>query len=323
MQSLDGSSAFGRTWPDHTNSNLRAPSRPSRTASKGCAACDLRPRPTERSILTSMSPGSVVAALHHTPPPSRRGVDAGGCPGTGTAGPPAPEPGRGLRALRIWILAVVVPVALAGACGSPQATTRSPVPSAVVGSASLALDAPTAAQALQPVLGCGSAIDVGTQDASAASSPVPGGSSGSFGPPAAGPSVAPSGSLQVGGYADLVAANRAYVSYATSTLAILSADVDTLRADLARSDLPSARRDWLAAQLDWERVGASYDSFGALGIAADGLPDGLPGGVNDPGFQRPAPSGVRPLSWSGRGDLAADRRSSIDRRGRRICTPRR
>jgi high-affinity iron transporter len=58
----------------------------------------------------------------------------------------------------------------------------------------------------------------------------------------------------------------------------------TLRADLVRSDLSSARRDWLAAQLDWERVGASYDSFGPLGIAVDGLPNGLPGGVSDPGF---------------------------------------
>jgi high-affinity iron transporter len=58
----------------------------------------------------------------------------------------------------------------------------------------------------------------------------------------------------------------------------------TLRADLVRSDLSSVRRDWLAAQLDWERVGASYDSFGDLGIAVDGLPDGLPAGVNDPGF---------------------------------------
>ena len=47
---------------------------------------------------------------------------------------------------------------------------------------------------------------------------------------------------------------------------------------------PQAKTDWLAAQLDWERVGASYDSFGDLGLAVDGLPDGFAKGVNDPGF---------------------------------------
>ena len=46
----------------------------------------------------------------------------------------------------------------------------------------------------------------------------------------------------------------------------------------------AAKEDWLTAQLDWERVGASYDSFGNLGLAVDGLPDGLPGGVNDKNF---------------------------------------
>jgi high-affinity iron transporter len=45
-----------------------------------------------------------------------------------------------------------------------------------------------------------------------------------------------------------------------------------------------AKADWLTAQLDWERVGASYDSFGDEGLAVDGLPDGYPEGVNDPGF---------------------------------------
>jgi len=40
----------------------------------------------------------------------------------------------------------------------------------------------------------------------------------------------------------------------------------------------------LSAQLDWERVGASYDSFGDEGLAVDGLPAGLPNGVNDKDF---------------------------------------
>ena len=57
-----------------------------------------------------------------------------------------------------------------------------------------------------------------------------------------------------------------------------------IRADLTAGNLAAARRDWLPAQLDWERVGASYDSFGDLGLAVDGLPDGLPAGVNDKDF---------------------------------------
>ena len=56
------------------------------------------------------------------------------------------------------------------------------------------------------------------------------------------------------------------------------------RRTCARATSPQAKTDWLAAQLDWERVGASYDSFGDLGLAVDGLPTGFVKGVNDPGF---------------------------------------
>ena len=146
----------------------------------------------------------------------------------------------------MWILAVVVPVTFVAACASPQAATRSPSSSAVGSSSPVAPAATAADQALQPVLACGSTnLD---KNAAAASSPVAGGSggvpkpegSGASEPLAPEPSVAPSGPVQVGAYADLVAANRAYVSYAASTLRILSADVATLQADLARSDLASA-----------------------------------------------------------------------------------
>lgn len=78
--------------------------------------------------------------------------------------------------------------------------------------------------------------------------------------------------------------NRAYQAYVSDRLTEMSDDVATLRADLVAGDLAKARSDWLTAQLAWERVGASYDSFGDLGVAIDGLPDGLPGGVSDPDF---------------------------------------
>ena len=83
---------------------------------------------------------------------------------------------------------------------------------------------------------------------------------------------------------ELTGPNQAYQAYAADQLAALADAVTTIRADLGRGNLTAARKDWLAAQLDWERVGASYDSFGADGIAVDGLPDGLPDGVNDQAF---------------------------------------
>jgi high-affinity iron transporter len=83
---------------------------------------------------------------------------------------------------------------------------------------------------------------------------------------------------------ELEVPNLQYQAYAAADLVTLQGDVSRIRADLAAGDLAAARQDWLTAQMDWERVGASYDSFGAAGLAVDGLPGGLPLGVNDPGF---------------------------------------
>ncbi len=83
---------------------------------------------------------------------------------------------------------------------------------------------------------------------------------------------------------DLAPPNKLYQSYAAAQLTDLATAVALIETDLRQGKIPQAQRDWLTAQLDWERVGASYDSFGDLGLAVDGLPDGLPNGVNDPGF---------------------------------------
>lgn len=84
--------------------------------------------------------------------------------------------------------------------------------------------------------------------------------------------------------ADLTPANERYEKYAAARLTALAGTVRRLRAALGRGDLGSAKRIYVTAQLQWESVGASYDSFGALGTAVDGLPDGLRGGVRDPSF---------------------------------------
>ncbi|MGN6161346.1 MAG: iron uptake transporter permease EfeU [Marmoricola sp.] len=84
--------------------------------------------------------------------------------------------------------------------------------------------------------------------------------------------------------AELAPAAEAYVAYADAQLGRLEVSVARLRTALSAGDLITARTRWLDAQLAWERVGASYNSFGEPGVAIDGFPGGLPGGVEDPRF---------------------------------------
>ena len=86
------------------------------------------------------------------------------------------------------------------------------------------------------------------------------------------------------GVADLVGPNSSYEAWASQRLGALSGQVAAIMADLRAGDLGAAKSDWLTAQTSWEEAGASYDSFGDLGLAVDGLPDGLPAGVDDPHF---------------------------------------
>jgi high-affinity iron transporter len=83
---------------------------------------------------------------------------------------------------------------------------------------------------------------------------------------------------------DLAGPVAAYRDYVAPQLAQLATQVSALRAAVAAGNLAAARAAWLDAALTWERVGAAYGSFGDLGDAIYGLPDGLPKGVADPGF---------------------------------------
>ncbi|MEV5648852.1 iron uptake transporter permease EfeU [Nocardia sp. NPDC052254] len=83
---------------------------------------------------------------------------------------------------------------------------------------------------------------------------------------------------------DLRGPNDAYQAYASGVLTRLAGAVSALGNSLRVGNIAAAQSDWLIAQQEWERVGASYNSFGEAGTAVSGLPDGLPGGVNDPGF---------------------------------------
>jgi high-affinity iron transporter len=118
--------------------------------------------------------------------------------------------------------------------------------------------------------------------------------------------------------AELTGPNRAYQAYAAQDLTVTAAAVTALQGDLRRGDLAAARKDWLAAQLDWERAGASYDSFGDAGVAVDGLPGGLPGGVTDPGF-----TGLHRLEYGlWHGQSAAQLRPAADTLARDLAAVR-
>ncbi|HWB34616.1 MAG TPA: EfeM/EfeO family lipoprotein, partial [Rugosimonospora sp.] len=83
---------------------------------------------------------------------------------------------------------------------------------------------------------------------------------------------------------DLVPAVQSYRSYVTGGLGTLAGAVADLRAAVGSGDTGRARAAWLTAHLAYQRLGAAYDTFGDLGDAIDGSPDGLPGGVADPDF---------------------------------------
>jgi high-affinity iron transporter len=83
---------------------------------------------------------------------------------------------------------------------------------------------------------------------------------------------------------ELTGPNQKFQAYAAGELRTLASAVARIKTDLQDGNLAGAKTDWLAAQLDWEKVGASYDSFGAAGTAVDGLPDGLVNGLSDNDF---------------------------------------
>jgi iron uptake system EfeUOB component EfeO/EfeM len=83
---------------------------------------------------------------------------------------------------------------------------------------------------------------------------------------------------------DLAPAVKNYEAYVNGGLSTLANDVATLDAAVKSGDRTRAMAAWLPAHLQYNRLGAAYDSFGDFADEIDGMPDGLPGGVNDPDF---------------------------------------
>ncbi|MFI5713971.1 EfeM/EfeO family lipoprotein [Kribbella sp. NPDC051620] len=83
---------------------------------------------------------------------------------------------------------------------------------------------------------------------------------------------------------DLVGAVTEYRGYVGAALVTLAGEVGALVRTLRGGDLAASRAAWLGAHLAYERLGAAYDTFGDFADRIDGMPDGLAGGVRDPGF---------------------------------------
>jgi iron uptake system component EfeO len=83
---------------------------------------------------------------------------------------------------------------------------------------------------------------------------------------------------------DLLAPAREYHAYVTAGLGVLVGQTQALAGDVQSGNLAAARAAWLPAHLTYERLGAAYGTFGNYDAEIDGRPDGLPLGVNDPGF---------------------------------------
>jgi high-affinity iron transporter len=85
-------------------------------------------------------------------------------------------------------------------------------------------------------------------------------------------------------YAELAPLEANYRSEVSAGLEALASDTDRLRAVADAGQLAAAKQAWLVAHLDYARLGAAYDTFGNFNDEIDGRPNGLPLGVDDPGW---------------------------------------
>lgn len=75
-----------------------------------------------------------------------------------------------------------------------------------------------------------------------------------------------------------------YRRYAERVAAELGPDVTAIQAALSGDDRPAAEAAWSVAFARYLSLGAVYGELGALNDSIDGLPGGLPKGVDDPKF---------------------------------------
>ncbi|WP_042366180.1 iron uptake transporter permease EfeU [Streptacidiphilus neutrinimicus] len=84
---------------------------------------------------------------------------------------------------------------------------------------------------------------------------------------------------------DLAGPLAQYQQFVDAGLATLQTQTAKLAADLHAGDVAAAKVDWLTAHLQYSSLGAAYGTFEDFDKKINGRADGLPQGVNDPGFQ--------------------------------------
>jgi high-affinity iron transporter len=84
---------------------------------------------------------------------------------------------------------------------------------------------------------------------------------------------------------EMNAAASVYRARVGDMLVTLANDTDALAAAVhEQGSTPATKALWLQAHLDYIRLGAAYGTFGDFDTKINGQPNGLPGGVDDPGF---------------------------------------
>jgi high-affinity iron transporter len=76
-----------------------------------------------------------------------------------------------------------------------------------------------------------------------------------------------------------------FQSQVQTGLATLVTETDQLQKVADAGNLAATKAQWLTAHLAYERLGGAYDMFGDYDADINGRPDGLPGGVADPGWK--------------------------------------
>lgn len=85
-------------------------------------------------------------------------------------------------------------------------------------------------------------------------------------------------------YNEMAPVVNQYRADVAAGLAVLATDTDHLQSLADAGQLQAAKAAWLVAHLDYARLGAAYDTFGNFADEIDGRPNGLPLGVDDPGW---------------------------------------
>jgi len=104
--------------------------------------------------------------------------------------------------------------------------------------------------------------------------------------------------------AELAGPVAKYEKYVAGQIGVLESQVVNLQSDISQNNEAQAKIDWLAAELTFSGIGGTYGALGPLQDEINGLPFGLEGGVNNPGFV--GLHKIEDMLWSGQPTTAIE-----------------